>query len=29
MHWNNPTTIAQNFDIIQAKAVRRSPLVPP
>lgn len=29
MHWNNPATIAQSFDIIQAKAVRRSPLVPP
>jgi hypothetical protein len=29
MHWNNPSTIAQCFDIIQAKAVRRSPLVPP
>jgi hypothetical protein len=29
MHWINPTTIAQSFDIIQAKAVRRSPLVPP
>jgi hypothetical protein len=29
MHWNNPTTIAQSFDVIQAKAVRRSPLVPP
>jgi hypothetical protein len=28
MHWNNPGTIAQSFDIIQAKAVRRSPLVP-
>jgi hypothetical protein len=29
MHWNNPPAIAQCFDIIQAKAVRRSPLVPP
>lgn len=29
MHWNNPTTIAQDFDIIQAKAVRQSPAVPP
>ncbi len=29
MHWNNPTTVAQCFDIIQARAVRRSPLVPP
>src|SRR5262249_54964530 len=29
MHWNNPTSIAQDFDIIQAKAVRQSPMVPP
>lgn len=29
MHWNNPWNIAQDFDIIQARAVRRSPLVPP
>jgi len=29
MHWNNPGTIAQSFDIIQARAVLRSPLVPP
>lgn len=29
MHWNNPTTLAQDCDIVQAKAVRQSPLVPP
>jgi hypothetical protein len=29
MHWNNPTTLAQDFDIIQAKAARQSPIVPP
>jgi hypothetical protein len=29
MHWNNPTTIAQDFDIIQAKAARQSPIIPP
>ncbi len=29
MHWVNPWTIAQDFDIIQAKAVRQSPLMPP
>ena len=29
MHWHNPTTQAQDFDIIQARAVFRSPLVPP
>jgi hypothetical protein len=29
MHWNNPWAQAQDFDIIQAKAVRQSPLVPP
>jgi hypothetical protein len=29
MHWANPWAQAQDFDIIQAKAVRQSPLVPP
>jgi hypothetical protein len=29
MHWNNPTSLAQDFDIIQAKAARQSPLIPP
>jgi hypothetical protein len=29
MHWVNPWAQAQDFDIIQAKAVRQSPLVPP
>ena len=28
MHWNNPGSIAQDIDILQAKAARRSPLVP-
>jgi len=27
MHWNNPTTLAQDLDIIQAKAVRGGPLI--
>lgn len=27
MHWNNPTTLAQDFDIIQARAVHQSPIV--
>jgi hypothetical protein len=27
MHWRDPSTIAQDFDIIQARAVHRSPLV--
>jgi hypothetical protein len=27
MHWINPATIAQDFDIIQAKAARQSPLI--
>ncbi|MEW6490021.1 MAG: hypothetical protein AB1578_19195 [Thermodesulfobacteriota bacterium] len=29
MHWINPTTQAQDFDIIQARAMHRSPVVPP
>jgi hypothetical protein len=29
MHPNNPTALAQDFDIIQGRAVRQSPLVPP
>jgi len=29
MHWNNPTTLAQDLDIIQALAIHQSPLVPP
>ncbi len=29
MHWNNPPALAQDFDIIQARAAHRSPLVPP
>jgi hypothetical protein len=29
MHWNNPPALAQDFDIVQARAVFRSPLVPP
>lgn len=29
MHFNNPTNLAQDFDYIQALAVRQSPLVPP
>jgi hypothetical protein len=29
MHPSNPPALAQDFDIIQARAVRRSPLVPP
>lgn len=28
MHWNNPGNIAQDLDILQARAARRSPLVP-
>ena len=28
MHFNNPGTIAQDIDLLQAKAARRSPLVP-
>ncbi|MGI8789158.1 MAG: hypothetical protein ACR2HG_15575, partial [Pyrinomonadaceae bacterium] len=28
MHFNNPGTIAQDLDILQAKAARKSPLVP-
>jgi hypothetical protein len=29
MHWCNPATQAQDFDIVQAKAARQSPLIPP
>ncbi|MFH1216442.1 MAG: hypothetical protein V1706_08070 [Pseudomonadota bacterium] len=29
MHWINPTTQAQDFDIIQARAMHQSPVVPP
>jgi hypothetical protein len=29
MHWVNPTTLAQDFDIIQTRAAHRSPVVPP
>jgi hypothetical protein len=29
MHWVNPTTLAQDFDIIQARGARSSPLMPP
>jgi hypothetical protein len=29
MHWNNPGTIAQDIDILQVRAIHRSPLVPP
>jgi len=29
MHWINPWTLAQDFDLIQAKAVRQSPIMPP
>jgi hypothetical protein len=29
MHFNNPPNVAQDWDIIQALAVRQSPLVPP
>jgi len=29
MHWNGPATLCQDFDIIQARAVHQSPLVPP
>jgi hypothetical protein len=29
MHWNNPTTLAQDFDIIQTRAVHQSPVVVP
>jgi hypothetical protein len=29
MHFNNPGTIAQDFDIVQVRAIHRSPLVPP
>ncbi len=29
MHWNNPTTLAQDLDIIQARAIHQSPLLPP
>jgi hypothetical protein len=28
MHFNNPGTIAQDLDIVQAKAARKSPLIP-
>ena len=27
MHWIAPSTIAQDFDLIQARAVHQSPLV--
>jgi hypothetical protein len=27
MHWSNPATQAQDFDILQARAVRQSPLL--
>jgi hypothetical protein len=27
MHWNNPTTLAQDFDIVQTRVARQSPLV--
>jgi len=29
MHWINPTTQAQDFDILQARAMHQSPVVPP
>jgi hypothetical protein len=29
MHFNNPGTIAQDFDLVQVRAIHRSPLVPP
>jgi hypothetical protein len=28
MHWGNPTILAQDFDIIQTRAVHQSPVVP-
>jgi hypothetical protein len=28
MHFNNPGTIAQDLDIVQAKGARKSPLIP-